>query len=168
MRNKEGGEERKGKEEQRKGGIKGRRGTKERERGGGKEHQGEENAQEKRGGREEEEKEGKMQEILIYFIIASVISIVICGASYVLAVRKPESEKVSAYECGFDPFSDSRQKFEVRFFLVGILFIIFDLEISLLFPWGRVVDVENYYIVMAFLGILTVGLVYEWKKGGLE
>ena len=109
-----------------------------------------------------------MQEILIYFIIASVLSVVISGASYVLAVRRPESEKVSAYECGFDPFSDSRQKFEVRFFLVAILFIIFDLEISILFPWGMVVKEANYWIIMGFLGILTVGLIYEWKKGGLE
>jgi NADH-quinone oxidoreductase subunit A len=75
-----------------------------------------------------------MQEILIYIIVASVLSIGICVASYILGVRRPESEKVSAYECGFDPFTDSRQKFEVRFFLVAILFIIFDLEISLLFP----------------------------------
>jgi NADH:ubiquinone oxidoreductase subunit 3 (subunit A) len=75
-----------------------------------------------------------MQEIFIYFIIAAVLSVILCGASYVLAVRRPETEKVSAYECGFDPFTDTRQQFEVRFFLVGILFIIFDLEISLLFP----------------------------------
>ena len=75
-----------------------------------------------------------MFEIFIYFLIASGLSVIISGASYILAIRRPESEKVSAYECGFDPFTDSRQKFEVRFFLVGILFIIFDLEISLIFP----------------------------------
>ena len=109
-----------------------------------------------------------MFEILIYFIVASLLSLIISGASYVLAIRRPESEKVSAYECGFDPFSDSRQKFEVRFFLVGILFIIFDLEISLLFPWAMIVNTVNYWIVMAFLALLTVGLIYEWKKGGLE
>jgi len=75
-----------------------------------------------------------MQELLIFIIVAGVLSAIISGASYVLAIRRPTSEKVSAYECGFDPFVDSRHKFEVRFFLVGILFIIFDLEISLLFP----------------------------------
>lgn len=109
-----------------------------------------------------------MQEILIYFIIAGVISVIISGASYILAIRRPETEKVSAYECGFDPFTDTRQQFEVRFFLVGILFIIFDLEISLLFPWAMVINIENYWMIMAFLFILTIGLVYEWKKGGLE
>lgn len=75
-----------------------------------------------------------MQELLIYLVVAGGISIVIAGASYVLAIRRQNSEKVGAYECGFTPFTDSRQRFEVRFFLVGILFIIFDLEISLLFP----------------------------------
>jgi NADH:ubiquinone oxidoreductase subunit 3 (subunit A) len=75
-----------------------------------------------------------MFEILIYFIIAMVLAIIMSAASYILAQRKPESEKVSAYECGFEPFQDSRQQFEVRFFLIGILFIIFDLEISVLFP----------------------------------
>ena len=75
-----------------------------------------------------------MQEILIYFIVAAALALVVSGASYVLATRRPSSEKVGTYECGFVPFSDSRQKFEVRFFLVGILFIIFDLEISLFFP----------------------------------
>ena len=75
-----------------------------------------------------------MQDILIYLLIATVISIIISGASYILAIRRPETEKVSAYECGFEPFTDTRQQFEVRFFLVAILFIIFDLEISLLFP----------------------------------
>jgi NADH:ubiquinone oxidoreductase subunit 3 (subunit A) len=109
-----------------------------------------------------------MQEIFIYFIIAAVLSVIMSGASYILAIRRPETEKVSAYECGFDPFTDSRQQFEVRFFLVGILFIIFDLEISLLFPWAMVINLENYWMIMAFLGILTIGLVYEWKKGGLE
>jgi NADH:ubiquinone oxidoreductase subunit 3 (subunit A) len=109
-----------------------------------------------------------MQEILIYFIVAGVLSVIMSAASYILAVRRPESEKVSAYECGFDPFTDTRQQFEVRFFLVAILFIIFDLEISLLFPWAMVVNVENYWMIMTFLGILTIGLVYEWQKGGLE
>ena len=102
-----------------------------------------------------------MQDIFIYFIVASLLSLIISGASYVLAIRRPDSEKVSSYECGFDPLTDSRQKFEVRFFLVGILFIIFDLEISLLFPWAMVINICNYWIVIAFLGILTIGLIYE-------
>jgi len=85
-----------------------------------------------------------MQELLIYIVVAVVLAVVIGMASYILAIRRPTSEKVSAYECGFDPFVDSRHKFEVRFFLVGILFIIFDLEISLLFPWARVLTTANY------------------------
>ena len=109
-----------------------------------------------------------MQDILIYFIIAVILSTIMSSASYILAIRKPETEKVSAYECGFEPFSDTRQQFEVRFFLVGILFIIFDLEISILFPWAMVINNSNYWIIMTFLGILTIGLVYEWNKGGLE
>lgn len=85
-----------------------------------------------------------MKELMIYIVIAGAISAVISVASYILAIRRPTSEKVSAYECGFDPFADSRHKFEVRFFLVGILFIIFDLEISLLFPWVQVINATNY------------------------
>lgn len=107
-------------------------------------------------------------EIKTFIIIAGVISIVICVASYVLAIQKPEAEKVSPFNCGFAPFADPRHKFEVRFFLVAILFIIFDLEISLLFPWAMIINLENYYIVLAFLGILTVGLVVEWTTGALD
>jgi NADH-quinone oxidoreductase subunit A len=109
--------------------------------------------------------------VLIFVGVASILSSVIVGASYLLAVKNPDSEKVSVYECGFDPFGDSRQKFEVRFFLVAILFIIFDLEISFLFPWSIVlsdIDVFGYWTMWTFLVILTVGLVYEWLKGGLE
>lgn len=101
------------------------------------------------------------------FVLCSII----IGASYLLAVKKPDSEKISVYECGFDPYGDSRQKFEVRFFLVGILFIIFDLEISFLFPWSVILSnlpIFGYWSMCIFLGILTVGLVYEWMKGGLE
>lgn len=109
-----------------------------------------------------------MQDILIFFVIAAILSVVMSSASFLLAVRKPESEKVSAYECGFEPFTDSRQQFEVRFFLVGILFIIFDLEISVLFPWIAVLSNINYWVILTFLSILALGLVYEWKKGGLD
>lgn len=100
-----------------------------------------------------------------------MLASVIVFASYVLAENKPDTEKVSVYECGFDPFGDSRQKFEVRFFLVGILFIIFDLEISFLFPWSVVLSdllSFGFWTMILFLFILTIGLVYEWLKGGLE
>lgn len=109
-----------------------------------------------------------MFDILIYFIIAVLLSTIMGAASWLLAIRKPESEKVSAYECGFIPFNDTRQQFEVRFFLIGILFIIFDLEISLLFPWALVLNVANYWMIIVFLVILTIGLIFEWLKGGLD
>jgi len=118
--------------------------------------------------------------ILIFIIVAILLSCVMVGASYFLSNKNPDAEKVSVYECGFDPFGDSRQKFEVRFFLVGILFIIFDLEISFLFPWSIVIGTSTlstlgsehqllaYWSMMFFLGLLALGLVYEWMKGGLE
>ncbi|NP_696988.1 NADH dehydrogenase subunit 9 (mitochondrion) [Monosiga brevicollis] len=109
--------------------------------------------------------------VLIFLIVALALSCVLLGASYLLSNKNPDYEKVQQYECGFNPFSDSRQPFEVRFFLVGILFIIFDLEISFLFPWSLVlsdIHVFGYWTMVTFLGILTIGLVYEWLKGGLE
>ena len=109
--------------------------------------------------------------IVLFIVFAVALSGVIPLASYVLGIKKGDAEKVSVYECGFDPFGDSRQKFEIRFFLVAILFIIFDLEISFLFPWSVVIDSMNiigYWSMYIFLFILTVGLVYEWNKGGLE
>jgi len=109
--------------------------------------------------------------ILIFFIIGTLIGSIIVLASYLLAVSYPDPEKISVYECGFDPYGDSRQKFEVRFFLVGILFIIFDLEISFLFPWSVIIsyiDIFGYWTMYLFLFILTIGLIYEWLKGGLE
>lgn len=109
--------------------------------------------------------------ILLFFGVAIVLSIVIIGASYLFSVKNPDPEKVSVYECGFDPYGDSRQKFEVRFFLIGILFIIFDLEISFLFPWSIVLlylPEFGYWTMYLFLFILTIGLFYEWFKGGLE
>jgi NADH-quinone oxidoreductase subunit A len=84
---------------------------------------------------------------------------------------KPDSEKLSAYECGFDAFTDARNKFDVRFYLVTLLFIIFDLEIAFLFPWAitlKEIGVFGFWSMMVFLGVLTVGFIYEWKKGGLE
>lgn len=109
--------------------------------------------------------------VLIFFIVSLGIALIIVAASYILAVKNPDPEKVSVYECGFDPYGDSRQKFEIRFFLVGILFIIFDLEISFLFPWSLVISdihIFGFWTMMIFLGVLTIGLVYEWLKGGLE
>ena len=109
--------------------------------------------------------------ILIFILFAIILSAVIPAASYVLGIKKADGQKLSVFECGFDPFGDSRQKFEVRFFLVAILFIIFDLEISFLFPWSVVLDqlsTFGYWTMYIFLFILTIGLVYEWNKGGLE
>lgn len=108
--------------------------------------------------------------ILVFFVLASVISLVIFGASYFVSVARADVEKISAYECGFDPFEDARTTFDVRFYLVGILFIIFDLEVSFLFPWSIQVTslpFESIFSRVVFLAILTVGFVYEWKKGAL-
>jgi NADH-quinone oxidoreductase subunit A len=109
--------------------------------------------------------------ILIFLGIAIAISAAAVGASYLLARQRPDSEKTSAYECGFDPFEDSRGAFDVRFYLVAILFIIFDLEVAFLFPWavslGKI-GAYGFWSMMVFLAILTVGFIYEWKKGALE
>ncbi len=93
------------------------------------------------------------------------------GASYVLARQNPDPEKVSSYECGFEAFDDARGQFDVRFYLVAILFIIFDLEIAFLFPWAislGEIGWLGFWSMMVFLGVLTVGFIYEWKKGALE
>jgi NADH-quinone oxidoreductase subunit A len=92
-------------------------------------------------------------------------------APFLVAVRNPDSEKVSAYECGFNAFDDARMKFDVRFYLVSILFIIFDLEVAFLFPWAVVfkdLGVYGFWSMMLFLGVLTIGFIYEWRKGALE
>lgn len=109
--------------------------------------------------------------ILIFLAIAIVLSAVFVGLAVLIAKQNPDHEKLSAYECGFEAFSDSRSKFDVRFYLVAILFIIFDLEVAFLFPW--VVSLEaigpyGFWSMMVFLGVLTVGFVYEWRKGALE
>jgi NADH-quinone oxidoreductase subunit A len=109
--------------------------------------------------------------IVIFLGIAIGLGLVLMLAALVLAVRRPDPEKISAYECGFNAFDDARMKFDVRFYLVSILFIIFDLEIAMLFPWaaafGGLSDVA-FWSMMIFLGVLTVGFAYEWKKGALE
>ncbi len=109
--------------------------------------------------------------ILIFLGIAAVISVGAVAASYIAAPQNPDADKVSAYECGFDAFDDARGRFDVRFYLVAILFIIFDLEVAFLFPWAvsfREIGLYGFWSMMVFLGILTIGFIYEWKKGALE
>lgn len=109
--------------------------------------------------------------ILIFLVIALGLSCLMVTASLLAGKHKPDSEKLSAYECGFDAFSDAHHKFDVRYYLVAILFIIFDLEVAFLFPWavslGRI-GMFGFWSMIAFLGVLTVGFIYEWKKGALE
>ena len=109
--------------------------------------------------------------ILIYLTISLLLSLIILSLSFVLATRNPDMEKISAYECGFDPFDDARGRFDIRFYLVAILFIIFDLEVTFLFPWAvslSQIDFFGFWSMMIFLFILTVGFFYEWKKGALD
>ena len=109
--------------------------------------------------------------ILVFFLVASGISVIAVTASWVIAPQKPDKEKLSSYECGFEPFEDSRGQFDVRFYLVALLFIIFDLEVAFLFPWAVAlgdIGLFGFWSMVIFLGILTVGFVYEWMKGALE
>jgi NADH-quinone oxidoreductase subunit A len=109
--------------------------------------------------------------ILIFLALAVGLGIVLILAAVVLAVRNPDPEKVSAYECGFNAFDDARMKFDVRFYLVSILFIIFDLEVAFLFPWAVAfgeISMTAFWSMMVFLAVLTIGFAYEWKKGALE
>jgi NADH-quinone oxidoreductase subunit A len=109
--------------------------------------------------------------ILLFVVVALAISIGMLVAPNIIAPSSPDNEKLSPYECGFESFSDSRIKFDVRFYLVAILFIIFDLEIAFLFPWAvSLADIGmfGFWSMMVFLGILTIGFIYEWKKGALE
>jgi NADH-quinone oxidoreductase subunit A len=109
--------------------------------------------------------------ILVFLALAVAIGLVFIVAALVLAVRRPDPEKISAYECGFNPYDDARMKFDVRFYLVSILFIIFDLEVAFLFPWAvafQDVGLFGFWSMMIFLAVLTIGFAYEWKKGALE
>ena len=109
--------------------------------------------------------------ILLYLGVSLLLSLLILGLSFVFSVQKADAEKVSAYECGFDPFDDARSRFDVRFYLVAILFIIFDLEVTFLFPWAITlyqVSFFGFWSMMLFLIILTIGFIYEWRKGALE
>lgn len=109
--------------------------------------------------------------IAVYCIVSLALSIILVFASILIINQNPDVEKVSAYECGFDPFDDSRSKFDIRFYLVSILFIVFDLEISFLFPWTVYLSFQTYASIctmVVFLFVLTIGFVYEWLKGGLD
>ena len=109
--------------------------------------------------------------ILIFLGIAIALAAAMVIAAYVVGTQRPDSEKVSAYECGFEAFDDARSRFDVRFYLVAILFIIFDLEVAFLFPWAVAlgdIGLIGFWSMVIFLGILTVGFIYEWKKGALE
>lgn len=109
--------------------------------------------------------------ILVFLAVAVGLGIVLILAAAIVAVRNPDPEKVSAYECGFNAFDDARMKFDVRFYLVSILFIIFDLEIAFLFPWAvafQDISMVAFWSMMVFLAVLTAGFAYEWKKGALE
>ncbi|MBN9532045.1 MAG: NADH-quinone oxidoreductase subunit A [Alphaproteobacteria bacterium] len=109
--------------------------------------------------------------ILLFIGISGAIAIALSVAPFLIAPSKPDPEKLSAYECGFNAFSDARMKFDVRFYLVSILFIIFDLEVAFLFPWAITLSATGalaFWSMVVFLGVLTVGFIYEWKKGALE
>ena len=109
--------------------------------------------------------------IILFLVIALVLSAGFILINFLLSPNNPDPEKLSAYECGFEPFNDSRMEFDVRFYLVAILFIIFDLEIAFLFPWAislGTIGVFGFVSMMIFLFILTIGFIYEWKKGALD
>ncbi len=109
--------------------------------------------------------------IILFLIIALILSAGFILINFLLSPNNPDPEKLSAYECGFEPFNDSRMEFDVRFYLVAILFIIFDLEIAFLFPWAislGTIGIFGFVSMMIFLFILTIGFIYEWKKGALD
>lgn len=109
--------------------------------------------------------------ILVFLAIAVVLSLVMVVLPFITVGVKPDAEKLSAYECGFEAFGDARAEFDVRFYLVAILFIIFDLEIAFLFPWAIALGTIGWFgfwSMMVFLAVLTVGFIYEWKKGALD
>jgi NADH-quinone oxidoreductase subunit A len=109
--------------------------------------------------------------IVVFIGVAGFVGLALLVAPFLVAFKSPDTEKLSAYECGFNAFDDARMKFDVRFYLVSILFIIFDLEVAFLFPWAVAfgdLGWFGFWSMMTFLGVLTVGFVYEWKKGALE
>jgi NADH-quinone oxidoreductase subunit A len=109
--------------------------------------------------------------IAIFIGVCAGIGLALMASALLIAIRRPDPEKLSAYECGFNAFDDARMKFDVRFYLVSILFIIFDLEVAFLFPWAislKEVGLFGFWSMMVFLGVLTIGFIYEWRKGALE
>ena len=109
--------------------------------------------------------------LVVFIAVAIGIGLALLVVPFIVAYKNPDPEKLSAYECGFNAFDDARMKFDVRFYLVAILFIIFDLEVTFLFPWAVVygqLGVYGFWSMMVFLAVLTVGFIYEWKKGALE
>jgi len=109
--------------------------------------------------------------VLLFIIVGSLIGFALITAGSLIGPRRPDQEKLSPYECGFEAFGDSRMKFDVRYYLVAILFILFDLEIAFLFPWAianGTVGMVGFTTAMIFLVVLTVGFIYEWKKGALD
>ncbi len=109
--------------------------------------------------------------VLVFMAVGIAFGLAMLVLNRVVAPNRPDSEKLSSYECGFEAFEDSRMKFDVRYYLVAILFIIFDLEIAFLFPWAvalNEIGMPGFLAMMVFLGILTIGFIYEWKKGALE
>ena len=109
--------------------------------------------------------------VVVFIAIAAFISGALLVAPFIVAYQAPDAEKLSAYECGFNAFDDARMKFDIRFYLVSLLFIIFDLEVAFLFPWAITfgdLGWFGFWSMMIFLGVLTVGFVYEWRKGALE
>ena len=109
--------------------------------------------------------------LVVFIGVSAAIGLALLVAPFIVAYKSPDPEKLSAYECGFNAFDDARMKFDVRFYLVAILFIIFDLEVSFLFPWAVAfgqVGLFGFWSMMIFLAVLTIGFIYEWKKGALE
>ena len=109
--------------------------------------------------------------LVVFIAVAIGIGLALLVVPFLVAYRSPDPEKLSAYECGFNAFDDARMKFDVRFYLVAILFIIFDLEVTFLFPWAIVfgeLGAFGFWSMMLFLAVLTIGFIYEWKKGALE
>ena len=114
---------------------------------------------------------GNYLPVLVFLVVGVAVGVVMIALGFVLGTRRPDDEKLSPYECGFEAFEDARMKFDVRYYLVAILFIIFDLEIAFLFPWAVVLDkigMVGLLAMVVFLGVLVVGFIYEWKKGALE
>jgi len=109
--------------------------------------------------------------LAVFIAVAAGIALALLVVPFVIAYQQPDAEKLSAYECGFNAFDDARMTFDVRFYLVAILFIIFDLEVSFLFPWAVAfgdIGLFGFWSMMVFLGVLTIGFIYEWRKGALE